>query len=130
MNASQLRTTVPLVSLGTEAGHESNEDQETTTDRQSGSLRRKLGLGAAILGVGMDVRRRLYRNDEPETDASADEDEIVTEPDPEESTETEPATAGPSDRGAGLGRWLKLLVVSSLVFALARRDVSRFRSSR
>lgn len=96
---------------------ESTQEQPTD-DGASGAWRRRLVGAGAVLAAGMYLRRR---RSSPETQQPAEAAAAEGKRD---------RTAGRSGPARMIGRRLKMLLVSTVVFALARRVVRRFRSNR
>ena len=96
--------------------------QEPTIEDSGGSgyWRRKLLAGAIVLVAGMYLRRRLGRSDDHQQSKSQDET----------AGDRDMQAPKRSDSSRGIGRRLKMLVISTIVFAIARQVVRRIKRRR
>jgi hypothetical protein len=116
MNLNSLRRgATPSKDVATEADHTA---ANTGSGKQS-TWKRKLVLGTVSLALGMVLRRRLRGR----TDASGSS---PVESGARSATETS-STSSP---GRSIGRRLKMMVISTIVFAVARRVIRRFKGRR
>lgn len=114
-------TTVTLDSIRSKIGRGEPTETESTQDQQtddgaSGAWRRGLVGASVMLAAGVYLQRRRSGPESQRRAVPADE-----------QSDRSTSRSGPARMG---GRRLKSLVISTVVFTLARRVVRRVRASR